>query len=69
VIGQAPVGVALFDREIRYVQVNERLAAMNGRAAAEHVGKRPEEVLDGLPPESYLPVAHRALAGEVSEAS
>ena len=68
VIAQAPVGVALFDRDLRYVQVNERLAQMNGRPVDAHVGRRPEELLPGLPTESYLPVARRALGGEATEA-
>lgn len=65
---QAPVGVAVFDRDLRFVQVNARLAAMNGRSLEAHVGRRPEELLPGLSAQSYVPVARRALAGEVSEA-
>lgn len=68
VIAQAPVGVALFDRDLRYVEVNERLAQMNGHPVEAHVGRRPEELLPGLPVESYAPVARRALAGEATEA-
>ena len=44
----AAVGVAVVDAELRYVQVNEALAAMNGRPAAAHVGRR---IRDVLPPE------------------
>jgi PAS domain S-box-containing protein len=40
----APVGVALCDRDLRYVQVNERLAALNSRPAAEHLGRTPREL-------------------------
>jgi PAS domain S-box-containing protein len=45
--GSSPLGVALFDSELRYVRVNEALARLNGLPAAEHLGKT---VLDLLPP-------------------
>ncbi len=47
---QSPIGLALFDRRLRYVRVNDALAAMNGRPAAAHVGKRIHEVVPGLDP-------------------
>jgi PAS domain S-box-containing protein len=44
----APVGLAFWDRELRYRRVNHALAAMNGRSVAEHLGRTPEEVLGEL---------------------
>jgi two-component system cell cycle sensor histidine kinase/response regulator CckA len=41
----APAGLAILDRELRYVQLNETLALMNGRAVADHVGKPLRDVL------------------------
>ncbi len=41
----APVGLAILDRDLRYVRVNEALAAINGVPAASHVGKTVLEVL------------------------
>lgn len=41
----APVGVGLVDRELRYVRLNDALAAINGRPADEHVGRAIREVL------------------------
>jgi PAS domain S-box-containing protein len=41
----APVGLALFDTELRYVRVNPALADMNGVGAEEHLGRLPSEVL------------------------
>ncbi|MDE3166287.1 MAG: PAS domain S-box protein [Acidobacteriota bacterium] len=35
----APIGLGFVGPDLRYVRVNERLAQMNGRAAAEHAGK------------------------------
>ncbi len=41
----APLGVAFFDREHRYVEINEILARINGIAARDHIGRRIEELL------------------------
>ena len=46
----APLGVAYFDREHRYVQINDVLADMNGMPAAAHLGRRMEELLPSLAP-------------------
>lgn len=36
----SPLGVAIFDTELRYVRVNEALATMNSRTVADHIGRR-----------------------------
>ena len=41
----APTGIALFDRDLRYVRVNEALARMNGRPLEMHEGRRLRELL------------------------
>jgi PAS domain S-box-containing protein len=41
----APVGLGFWRTDLRYKRVNEALAAMNGRPAAEHVGRTVHEVL------------------------
>jgi PAS domain S-box-containing protein len=43
----APVGLAVFDPEGRFVRVNERLAAMHGLPVWEHIGRSSEDVLAG----------------------
>ena len=65
----APVGLAMFDRDLRYVSINERLAQMNGAPAADHIGKTPREVVPGLDEQADLDTQltetfNRALAGE-----
>jgi PAS domain S-box-containing protein len=55
----APVGLAFLDLDGRYVRINEALAAMNGRPAAEHVGRTIEEVLG--PSGSAVAEAHRSV--------
>ncbi|MDA0180883.1 SpoIIE family protein phosphatase [Solirubrobacter phytolaccae] len=40
VFREAPLGLAFVDRELRYLRVNDALARMNRRPAAEHIGER-----------------------------
>jgi PAS domain S-box-containing protein len=44
----APVGLAILDRELRYIRVNNRFAEMDGMPAEEHVGKTVREVVPTL---------------------
>jgi PAS domain S-box-containing protein len=44
----APVGIGFFDRELRYVRVNEALAAINGAPVEAHPGRAPDELLPRL---------------------
>ncbi len=46
----APAGLAILDRELRYTQLNETLAQVNGRSVAEHLGRSVREVLPDLAP-------------------
>ena len=47
----APVGLAYFDRELRYVRLNEALAEINGLPAREHLGRTVQDVLPDMDPE------------------
>ena len=44
----APVGLCMLDRDLRYLRINERLAEINGVPAADHIGKRVRDLLPGL---------------------
>lgn len=44
----APVGLALLDRDLRYLRVNERLAEMNGLSVADHLGRTIHEVIPSV---------------------
>ena len=48
VLTSAPVGFAFHDRDLRYIRVNDRLAAAMGHTPAELIGKRPSDVLPGI---------------------
>lgn len=44
----APVGLCVMDKELRYVRINERLAAMNGYPADYHIGRTGRELFPDL---------------------
>jgi PAS domain S-box-containing protein len=46
----APVGIGFWDRELRFIRVNDALAAINGLTPEEHVGKPLAEVIGELSP-------------------
>jgi PAS domain S-box-containing protein len=41
----APTGLCLQDTELRYVRVNEKMAAVNGQSVEAHIGKRFDEIV------------------------
>jgi PAS domain S-box-containing protein len=41
----APIGLAYFDREHRWLRINELLAEINGYPVADHIGRRLEDLL------------------------
>lgn len=47
-LDDAPIGFALFDRELRFVRINRELAAMNGLSQDEHIGRMVFDVLPSL---------------------
>ncbi|MEG4204136.1 PAS domain S-box protein [Microcoleus sp. Pol7_A1] len=46
----ANAGMLIFDRQLRYVQINEVLAQMNGVCVADHIGRSLRQVLPELAP-------------------
>lgn len=64
-MGTAPVGMAYVDRSMRFLRVNNALAAMNGLPAAKHLNRTIAEVLPRLAAE-VEPYYRKALAGEAT---
>src|SRR6218665_944191 len=58
--GDSPIGLALLDRELRYVQINAMLAQANGLSVEAHLGRRVSEVLP-LAVDSLLPLLQEVL--------
>ncbi|MCW2778415.1 MAG: domain S-box-containing protein [Frankiales bacterium] len=50
--GEAPVGIAVYDAQGRYLRVNEVIASVNGRSAADHVGRAVRDIVVGTPQEA-----------------
>ncbi|MFI6447680.1 SpoIIE family protein phosphatase [Kitasatospora sp. NPDC050543] len=45
---QSPVGMAVYDTELRFVRLNEALAEVNGLSVREHLGRRVTEILPNV---------------------
>ena len=48
IYNSAPIGLCLFDDQMRYVRINNRLAEMNGIPTADHIGRSVRDVLPGV---------------------
>ena len=44
----APVGMAVFDAELRFLRINERLAEINGASVEDHIGRTVREMVPDL---------------------
>ncbi|MGW4893130.1 SpoIIE family protein phosphatase [Kitasatospora sp. NPDC004240] len=45
---QSPVGMAVYDSDLRFVRLNDALARVNGLSVEEHLGRRLAELLPGI---------------------
>ena len=61
----APIGLAFFSRDYRYLRVNEELAAINGVPVEDHIGRTIREVLSDQAPE-VEPIIDRVFATGVA---
>ena len=48
ILASAPTAIGFWDRDLRYVRVNDALARLNGLPAEEHVGKALRDVIPDL---------------------
>jgi len=61
IYNSAPVGLCIYDRRLRYVRINERMAEINGIPAAEHLGRTVREIVPDLADQAEQ-ILHRVLA-------
>ena len=45
VFSDAPVGIGIWDRDLKFMKINPLLAEMNGLPPEAHIGKTPKELL------------------------
>lgn len=57
----APIGLCVLDRDLQFLRINERLAAINGLSVAAHLGRRVREALPSLA-DTVEPLFQRILA-------
>ncbi len=62
-IRQAPLNIAMFDREMRYIAASQRWVAEYGRGATDLIGRSHYEINPDLP-ERWKEAHRRGLAGE-----
>lgn len=44
----APIGLAFFSRDYRYLRINQELARANGRSVANHIGRTVREIMPAI---------------------
>ncbi|MFC1400884.1 MULTISPECIES: SpoIIE family protein phosphatase [Streptacidiphilus] len=59
---QSPLGIAVFDRQLRYVRVNSTLARMNGLPIADHLGRTTGETLPERAADEVSAIQRQVLA-------
>ncbi|WP_441247780.1 SpoIIE family protein phosphatase [Kitasatospora sp. McL0602] len=59
---QSPIGMAVYDTELRYVRLNNALARINGVPVADHIGRRISAVLPGINSAEIEAVMRQVLA-------
>jgi PAS domain S-box-containing protein len=57
----APLGIAFIGRDLRYLRINDALAKLNGKPAAEHIGRTVEEMLPDAAP-TIVPLLRQIIA-------
>ena len=59
-LAASPIGIAFVDRDLRYLRINQSLAALNGLAVEEHIGRSVREVLPEMA-DRFEPLLRRVL--------
>ena len=77
-LANAPTGIGFWDRDLRFVRINDALASINGLRPEQHLGRTLDEILPGLPEEvaedfrevmrSGVPIVDREVVGETPAA-
>lgn len=68
ILDSAHIGIGFLDANLRYLEVNEALAEIDGVAVRDHLGRKLEDVTPRLA-DRVIPILRRALEGEASLAT
>ena len=66
ILEHAPSGFGLLDLEFRFVEVNTRLAEINGRPIEDHIGRTVSEILGPVMWKTRRALLEKALTGETT---
>lgn len=64
IVDAAPIGIAYWDKDLRYQRVNAALAAINGLPVEAHYGRTLSQLLPGIPEQASLAIEHVLRTGE-----
>ncbi len=62
-----PMGIALLDRELRYVRINQAMADINGHSREAHLGRRFQEMASAKAVEVFEPLFRRVIEKGIAE--
>ena len=62
VLASSALGIAFLDRDLRYIRINDALAAINGPPASEHLGRTVRDVLGDVTADQLEPSLRHVLA-------
>jgi PAS domain S-box-containing protein len=65
IYNNTPIGLALLDRDLRYIRINAALAEMNGVPAAEHIGRLVWDVVPAMREASEPHLRHVLQTGDL----
>jgi PAS domain S-box-containing protein len=60
----APIGLAVLDKELRYLKINNRLAEINGKPVREQIGKTIQEVVPDIAGQAMNAISNIFVTGE-----
>ncbi|GHG78912.1 PAS domain-containing protein [Comamonas sp. JC664] len=68
-LASTPMGIALLDRDLRYVRINQALADINGHSPEAHLGRRFQDMAPATAVATFEPLFHRLMeTGESGDA-
>lgn len=64
IYASSPVGLCVFDTQLRWVRLNQRIADINGVPLEDHIGKTPREIVPDVGEQAEAALRHILETGE-----